>query len=662
MKIQSLKAKNFLSIGDEPLEIDFTHYGNIVVVKGQNLDVGNKDDVADDEHYSNGSGKSTVAECIVYALYGKCIRNKVSHGEVINAINRKKLEVEINFSKNNSDFRVLRTRKPDSLRIWQDEMEITLGGGPATQRQIENIMGLNHKAFVNMVCFGQHNSYNFLDCELAEQRSIIESILSLEIYKTYSDLAKEELKTLKQSLKETVMDYEKIMDSGSACKSRIQKIEDKQQEWRNSCESNIKAIHTEVESLQHKLNATSLGSDILLYEQAQQDISKVKQLVPDLIVRKDQIASTLSPAKEKYDSLRVKKHELSLDLKSLQKQAHDIEVSNKQLAEQIEHMRHLKEGIKCDKCFGKIDPQNYKHVITLKENNIDSAKEKLVELSRMIEIKNKEVQAADSGVEKLKLLIETANKKVDTIDSEMTRLQARMSELSRVKMPDSDAEQMVLTEKLANLREKLQTKLSELEAGGPYLEILSGARQELVGIQEKGAAYKAKIDEIEKTVPYYEFWVKGFSDEGIRSFIIQGIIPALNSRVGYWLQFLINGKLKVKFDKELNATIERNPSNGDPFAYNATCGGEKRRIDLAISQAFAHILMLSSGTKPSLVFLDEVATNIDKRGLSGVFKMICELAVEKQVFVITHDQTLLDMLDGADVITMKKENGISTKL
>jgi ABC-type lipoprotein export system ATPase subunit len=60
--------------------------------------------------------------------------------------------------------------------------------------------------------------------------------------------------------------------------------------------------------------------------------------------------------------------------------------------------------------------------------------------------------------------------------------------------------------------------------------------------------------------------------------------------------------------------------------------------------------------------LDEVATNIDKRGLLGIFKMICELAREKQVFVVTHDQNLADMLDNADLITVRKENGFSVKI
>jgi DNA repair exonuclease SbcCD ATPase subunit len=663
MKLLSVKAKNFFCVGDEPLDIDFTKLGNIVVVKGQNLDIDNNSDAADNEHFSNGGGKSTCFEAVVYGLYGKCIRNKVSHGDVINAINKKKLEVEVTFSKNNIEYRVVRKRKPDSLELWQDDLDVTLGKGPqATQKQIESIIGLNHKAFVNMVCFGQHNSYNFLDCELAEQRSIIESILSLEVYKTYSDTAKDELKERKQVLKDRISDYEKLRDSQSACEQRIFKMESKQTDWRNECESMLLSLRASLNSLQQQLAASSVGKEILAYQQAQSEISDIKKRLPELNARREEITASLTPAKEKLEALKVKRHEILLDIKSAEKKVSDLKDTIRGYESEIEHMTHLKDGVRCDHCFGQINPQNYKHVIELRKNNVESNSAKIEETLRIVQLKNSEISTLDSGIDKLKQLIQVADSKIGTVERDILQKQSRMSELSSVKLPDADSEQMVLKTKIVNLQEKIAAKVIELEGGGPYRDMLIAAGSELGAIQEKCTTCKQQIQEVEKLIPYYEFWVRGFGDEGIRSFIIEGITPALNSRIAYWLQFLINGKLKVKFDKELNPTIERVPDNGDIYAYAATCGGERRRIDLAISQGFAHVLTLSSGTRPSAVFLDEVASNIDKRGLHGVFKMICELAKEKQVFVVSHDQTLLDMLDGADIITMRKQGGFSKRL
>ena len=130
--------------------------------------------------------------------------------------------------------------------------------------------------------------------------------------------------------------------------------------------------------------------------------------------------------------------------------------------------------------------------------------------------------------------------------------------------------------------------------------------------------------------------------------------------MAHWLQFLIDGKIKLSFDNQLEETIERNPSDGDPFVYHAMSGGERRRLNLAVSQAFAHIMMLNSGTSPSLVFLDEVTTNVDPIGVQGVYNMIAEIAKEKQVFVTTHDHDLLDLLAGCKTINLRKQNGFTT--
>jgi len=72
-------------------------------------------------------------------------------------------------------------------------------------------------------------------------------------------------------------------------------------------------------------------------------------------------------------------------------------------------------------------------------------------------------------------------------------------------------------------------------------------------------------------------------------------------------------------------------------------------------------MSLSSGSIPSLVFLDEISTNVDPLGVQGIYNMICELAEDKQVFITTHDPDLLRMLQGCDVIQLVHENGF-TKL
>lgn len=71
-------------------------------------------------------------------------------------------------------------------------------------------------------------------------------------------------------------------------------------------------------------------------------------------------------------------------------------------------------------------------------------------------------------------------------------------------------------------------------------------------------------------------------------------------------------------------------------------------------------MMLSSGTCPSIVALDEVVTYQDRPGVHCIYSMICELARDRQVIVISHDQDLLQTMDGCDTITVIRKDGFST--
>ncbi len=185
------------------------------------------------------------------------------------------------------------------------------------------------------------------------------------------------------------------------------------------------------------------------------------------------------------------------------------------------------------------------------------------------------------------------------------------------------------------------------------------AESEVVAKLSECDKKKAEIQDAELLLPYYKFWTYAFGDDGIRKFVIDGIVPALNSQVAYWLDILIDGNIRLEFDNLLEETITRVPHGEDPFVYYAMSGGERRRLNLAVLQAFAHIMMLNSGASPNIVFLDEVAINIDTNGIEGVHHMIRELAQDKYVFVTTHDPTLLDLLDGCQVLELERRDGFT---
>ena len=82
MKINKIKINNFYSFHD--VELKFDDYSGLVLIEGKNKDTGG----------SNGSGKSSLIEAVVWGLFGKTVRNSTEEA-MINFTNKKNCTVEL---------------------------------------------------------------------------------------------------------------------------------------------------------------------------------------------------------------------------------------------------------------------------------------------------------------------------------------------------------------------------------------------------------------------------------------------------------------------------------------------------------------------------------------------------------------------------------------
>jgi DNA repair exonuclease SbcCD ATPase subunit len=216
-----------------------------------------------------------------------------------------------------------------------------------------------------------------------------------------------------------------------------------------------------------------------------------------------------------------------------------------------------------------------------------------------------------------------------------------------------------LVEKKKILQQQVEEKNNQLDGISPYDNLMLDSETKILELESNLTDRNNKYDEIKEKEQYFEFWKVAFGDTGIRKYVLDEIIPALNDNLNYWLQFLIDGKLQIEFDNTLEEKISKFPNDDKPLIYHILSNGQRRRINLALSQAFAHIMSLNTGKSPGLVFLDEVSSNIDAVGIESIYAMICELSKEKMVFVTTHDENLLEMLNGCSELSLQMQNGVS---
>lgn len=657
-----VRAKNFRCFGPEGIELDLHKLGQVVLIKGRNLDreaTLNAENLEDkDIKARNGVGKSTIPEIICYALFGRPLKEKRNIDVVINKHIKKGCEVEVRWGK----YRVVRCRKTNSLNLWEseahiwdDSTQITVGKG--TQEEIQDRLGISFETFVNTIIFTDQDK--FLECNAETKRRIIEDLLSLSTYTHYHEIAKKLRKSHEDKISSMVKNYERMLLDAQSAKERLVLSRQQERAWKATKKTELDKILSGIGDRREKLKITDTGAALVRYSEAQEEIAKLNTSLLELQDNHAKATTIADEVRLKAHDARQKKNSIEMESGAARIGISNADTKIQKIKNGIEALRS-RQGSTCNSCFGVVKEENFAHVIQKSEEEIAEL-QKTVDKYTIIVQKSLELLKNQitniQGLEKTQVMVE---KKLSDFNYQQVAARRRISELAKISKPEVGTDQRLLEDQIENLKQQAITKNAELIGLSPFATLIEAAELDSVTKANDCLTKKQEVEVVEKELPYYEFWVKAFGDKGIRKFVIDGIIPALNSRIAYWLHFLFDGKMSLTFDNELNETIEEVPPTGDPYLYSSLSRGEQQRVNLAISQSFAYIGMLNSGVSSSFVFLDEISTNVDPAGVEGIHNMIVELAKTKQVFVTTHDYGLLDILSGCETINLVKKNRFTT--
>jgi len=191
MKINKVEFDNFYSYKHG--EVDFSKYNGVITIEGLNKDSGG----------SNGSGKSVFLEAIVYGIFGKSIRKSTEDAMVNHSVGKKcKVVIELN-----DNIKIVRTRKPASLKLFIDGEDCSEAHASYTQRSIEDILGTDIKTFMASCVFGQHASMDFLDATPDDKRKILNKFLNLD----YIFDMKNKIKVIRSKIKREIRDKDVLI-------------------------------------------------------------------------------------------------------------------------------------------------------------------------------------------------------------------------------------------------------------------------------------------------------------------------------------------------------------------------------------------------------------------------------------------------------------------
>jgi len=230
-----------MSVGNITQGINFDN--DLTLVLGKNLDLGANGS-------RNGTGKTTIVNALSYALYGNAL-TKIKLGNLINKTNEKALLVSVEFTKNGTDYKIERGRKPNILKLFIGDQEIdnnAQGDNRETQKSIEDILGLSHDMFKQTVALNTHTE-PFLNMKVSDQRDIIEELLGITILSEKALILKDLIKDKKDFIKQENFKISAIKESNKRIEQQIIGLEQKHKLWDKSQLDDILKFTTSIEKL-----------------------------------------------------------------------------------------------------------------------------------------------------------------------------------------------------------------------------------------------------------------------------------------------------------------------------------------------------------------------------------------------------------------------------
>ena len=197
-----ISIKNFLSVGNQPVTVDFK--------KGLHIITGiNKDK----EDRRNGVGKSTIADAVYFAVFGETLRDlKKEH--VINNVNKKNCEVILDVTIQQFDkteeIQIIRTLEPSKCFIYVDKEDKTRDSISNTNSFIMSKFNCTPEIFQNCVIMTINNTIPFMAKKKQEKRKFIEDIFNLSIFSDMLNLLKTDISDHKKQFDMEAIKHDEI--------------------------------------------------------------------------------------------------------------------------------------------------------------------------------------------------------------------------------------------------------------------------------------------------------------------------------------------------------------------------------------------------------------------------------------------------------------------
>ena len=439
IKYKTIKIQNFLSVGNDIIQIEFK--------KGLNQIDGMNSDIPDRK---NGVGKTVIANAHFFALFGETI-NKIKSEFVRNNVTNKDglivLEFDVETTQGTKSYTIKRyVKKASKVELFLGDVDITKSSIKETDKYICDLLSTN--ANIHRCCdiMTVRDTIPFMEMEAKDKRSFIESIFDIDVFGI-----------MLKDLKKMISDAKKDKDVSAAKVSEIEK--------------SLKSLIEQKEIIRKQIDER----DAVLQK------------------RKDDLVSQIDTIQSEIGDISIEDtSKLESDLSKVEKATEDIEQKLSDLQFWISHkgfqidawndnikkLSNINEGVKCDKCLQEIEHSHVENLEKKKEdllsivrgyqNDLDESKKELdkfkVQKSKLL-IKSKEIEERLDQIKEDIMAVKNLNKTLITLTNSLTDIEndIETSSLSLDSFVNSIEDTEDRNEEESKTLQEIQQKLADYD-------------------------------------------------------------------------------------------------------------------------------------------------------------------------------------------------------
>ena len=569
---------------------------------------------------SNGAGKTSCFEAIMWCLQGETIRKSK---QVTNINGDDGAYVELDFTADGTDYKLIRTKDHSK---YKTNLKIFINGEDKSGKGIRDseqyltqyLPELSAQMISSVIILGQGLPMRFTNNTPAGRKEVLESL-------SQSDFMIEDLKT-------------KLLKRKSVLQDALNNLNLEQAK----CQTEKNLIQNIITQTEHQLK-NLVVPDVKKLAEIQINIDNLNKVLSENEAQQgiyEQTLYTLMNKSREYqdaklaeikaipndNELNAKEYSLSNEIKiyrniiAEKEKVTDVCPTCGQKIEGVVIPDTSQERIKCESLCAELANIKNEHIKF--NNSVDKLRKDIDEKYSKLNKEN------DENISKIKDLIKLYQKEIAEVSLNLSELKAKEQSISYA--IDTYENNKVEFENRITAK---TNRLNELTSNELH-------KQNEIDLIKQKIDIDNKIDIALK--------------RDIRGYLLTHVIDFINSKVNYYCKYFIeNGDIKfTQSGNAINVIF-----NGKD--YECLSGGERQKIDIIIQLALRDMMCTFMNFSSNILVLDEITDFMDNQGSNKLINTISSLIQDvSSIFFVTH-HTELNLPYDKIITVIKDKTGIS---